>query len=153
MAELTVSTVVRAAPQQVWDHLVAWDVQGEWMLLTRVRGTVQGGHGVGGGIEGWTGIGPVGFLDTMIIRVWEPPVRCVVRHTGRLVRGSGAFEITDLGDGRCRFTWSEWLVLPLGLLGRLGWPLVRPVARAGLSYSLRRFAQAVEADAAGPAAA
>jgi hypothetical protein len=80
----------------------------------------------------------------MTIRVWEPPVRCVVRHTGRFVRGSGAFEITDLGDGRSRFTWSEWLDLPLGLPGRLGWPLVRPLMRAGVGFSLRRFARAVE---------
>ena len=144
MAELTESVVVAAPPQAVWDRLVDWDAQGEWMLLTRVRGTEQHGQGVGAGIEGWTGLGPLVVHDTMTIRVWEPPVRCVVRHTGRFVRGSGAFEITDLGDGRSRFTWSEWLDLPLGLLGRLGWPLVRPVMRAGVGFSLRRFARAVE---------
>jgi len=145
MAQLTESVEVAAAPQVVWDRLVDWDRQGEWMLLTRVRGTEQGGRGVGGGIEGWTGIGKVGFLDTMTIRVWEPPVRCVVRHTGRLVRGSASFEVVDLGAGRSRFVWSEWLDLPFGALGRWGWPLVRPAMRAGVRTSLRRFARAAEA--------
>lgn len=143
MAELRVPVEVAAPPAAVWAALVDWDSQGEWMLGTRVRGTVQNGQGVGGGIEGWTGIGRLGFLDTMVITVWEPGVRCVVRHTGRVVRGSGAFEIEDLGDGRSRFVWSEYLDLPLGRLGRLGWPLVRPVFRAGVRHSLRRFARLV----------
>ena len=147
MAELIESVVVAAPQQAVWDRFIQWESQGDWMLLTRVRTTSAQGHGVGAGLEGWTGIGRLGFLDTMTIRVWEPPVRCVVRHTGRFVRGSGAFEITDLGDGRSRFTWSEWLDLPLGMLGRVGWLLVRPVMRLGVQASLRRFARSVEAAA------
>ncbi len=135
--------VVEAPPAAVWDALVDWDRQGEWMLGTRVRGTTNGGQGVGGGIEGWTGIGPIGFLDTMVITAWEPGVRCVVRHTGRVVRGSGAFEIEDLGGGRSRFLWSEYLDLPFGRVGRWGWPVVRPLLRAGVLHSLRRFARQV----------
>lgn len=145
MAEISVSVDVQASPQRVWDALVDWDRQGEWMLLTRVRGTTQNGQGVGGGIEGWTGIGPLGVLDTMVIRTWEPPRRCIVRHTGRIVRGSGAFEVEDLGDGRSRFRWAEYLDLPLGVLGRLGWPLVKPGMAWGVRYSLRKFAALVEA--------
>ncbi|MDP9397086.1 MAG: SRPBCC family protein [Actinomycetota bacterium] len=147
MPELRESVDVAVAPQQVWDTLVHWERQGEWMLLTKVRATVRDGQGVGGGIEGWTGVGPVGVLDEMEIRVWEPPHRVVTRHLGRVVRGGGAFEITDLGDGRSRFTWSEWLDLPLGVLGRLGWPLARPFVRAGFVISLRRFKRYVEAGA------
>jgi uncharacterized protein YndB with AHSA1/START domain len=141
MAELIESVEIDAAPQRVWDALVDWDRQGEWMMLTQVRRTAQGGQGVGGGIEARTGVGPIGFVDPMEIRVWEPPHRCVVRHTGRVVRGGGAFEIIDLGGGRSRFTWSEWLDLPLGLLGQLGWLPARPVVRAGIRRSLRRFAR------------
>jgi hypothetical protein len=33
--------------------------------------------------------GPAGFTDTMKITEWDPPRRCVVRHTGRAVRGTG----------------------------------------------------------------
>ena len=36
----------------------------------------------------------------MTIVVWEPPHRAVVRHTGRVVRGSGAFEVRELVGGR-----------------------------------------------------
>lgn len=32
-------------------------------------------------------------------------------------------------------------MLPLGVLGQLGWPLVRPAMRAGLDLSMRRFAR------------
>ncbi|HXV93884.1 MAG TPA: SRPBCC family protein, partial [Pseudonocardia sp.] len=57
----------------------------------------------------------------------------------------GVFEVVDLGGGRSRFVWSELLDLPLGALGRLGWPLVRPVFAAGVQQSLRRMARLVEA--------
>jgi hypothetical protein len=68
----------------------------------------------------------------------------VVRHTGRVERGSGAFEVEALAAGRSRVVWSEWIELPLGLLGRLGWPLVRPVLRQLVQVSLRRLARQVE---------
>lgn len=145
MAEIALSVDMTATPEQVWAALTSWDTQRDWMLLTKVRGTVQNGQGVGGGIEGWTGIRRLGVLDTMVIRTWEPPSRCIVRHTGRVVRGAGAFEVADLGSGRSRFTWSEYLDLPLGVLGRVGWPLVKPVMALGVRYSLRRFARLVEA--------
>ena len=147
MAEVSVTVDVAAPAQQVWDALTDWDRQGDWMLLTRVRSTTNGGQGVGGGIEGWTGIGPFGVLDTMVIRTWEPPLRCVVRHTGRLVRGAGAFEVVATGPQSSRFLWAEYLDLPFGPLGRLGWPLVRPAMTWGVRFSLRRFARSVEAAA------
>jgi hypothetical protein len=62
-----------------------------------------------------------------------------------VVRGSGSFEVHDTGSGRSWVVWSEWIDLPLGLLGRLGWPLVRPLVRAGVAFSLRRLAKHVQA--------
>jgi hypothetical protein len=41
--------------------------------------------------------------------------------------------------------WSEDLELPLGLVGRLGFPVVRPMFLAGVRASLARLAAAVEA--------
>jgi hypothetical protein len=79
----------------------------------------------------------------MVITVWEPPRRAVVRHVGKVVRGSGAFEVEDLGAGRSRVVWSEWVLLPLGVLGRLAWPVVRLPLRALVQVSLRRFARYV----------
>ncbi|MGH8969063.1 MAG: SRPBCC family protein [Actinomycetes bacterium] len=135
MAELAVSADLDAPAVPVWNALTDWDVHDRWMLGTRATG----GHGVGATIEAFTGIGRIGFLDTMTIVVWEPPHRAVVRHTGRVVRGSGSFVVHELPGGRSRVVWSEWIALPLGLLGRLGWPLLRPLVRASVRLSLRRL--------------
>ena len=142
-AHVSVSVLVSAPVQEVWDATTDWERQSEWMLGTRVRGTAQGGQGVGGGIEAWTGVGRIGFLDTMVITAWEPPYRCLVEHTGRAFKGSGAFEVADEGAGVSRLTWTEDIELPLGALGRIGWPVVRPLVRLGISHSLGKLAAAV----------
>jgi hypothetical protein len=80
----------------------------------------------------------------MEITLWEPPRRCHVLHTGRLVKGTGAFEVESRGPQRSTFVWREDLELPLGLLGRLGWPLVKPFFAYGVKLSLKRFARWVE---------
>lgn len=144
-ATLVLTVDVDAPVEQTWAGATDWAGQGEWMLGTRVWPTAQDGQGVGGGIEAFTGVGPLGFLDRMQITLWEPPRRCHVLHLGRVVRGTGAFEVEPLPGDRSRFVWREDLELPLGALGRLGWPLVRPVFAAGVQLSLRRFARWVEA--------
>ena len=141
MAELVVTAEVSAPAQDVWDVLTDWKQHDRWMLLT----SASGGGAEGASIQAFTGVGRLGIHDPMTIVVWEPPRRCVVRHTGRVVRGSGAFEVQELGPGRSRIVWSEWLDLPLGALGRLGWLLVRPLARLGVARSLRRLGRLVEA--------
>lgn len=149
-----VQSVPVAAPATVtWAAAVDWDAQGTWLLGTRVRATAQDGAGVGGRIEAFTGVWRLGFLDLMEVTLWEPPRRCHVRHTGRVVRGTGAFEVQERGPGASVFVWQEDLELPLGRLGRLGWPLVRPFFTAGLRLSLKRFARWVEAGAPGASSA
>lgn len=140
MAELVVEQVVAAPAERVWDVLTDWEVHDRWMLFTKA----EGGRAEGESISAFTGIGRFGFLDTMTITVWEPPRRAVVRHTGRVVRGSGAFEVEPLGDHRSRIVWSEWVDLPFGLLGRLAWPVVRVAVRLGVQVSLRRLGTYVE---------
>ena len=152
-ATLVLRTDVDAPVEQTWAGAVDWAGQGEWMLGTTVRPTKQGGQGVGGGIAAFTGLGPLGFLDTMVITRWEPPRSCHVLHTGRVVRGTGAFDVEPRGEGRSTFVWREDLELPLGAIGRMGWPLVRPLFAFGVRLSLRRFARWVEAGRAARAAA
>jgi carbon monoxide dehydrogenase subunit G len=137
----------QAPAAAAWAAVTDWERQGQWMPGTRVRATTQGGRGVGGGIEAWTGIGPLGFLDTMVITVWEPPHRCVVRHTGRLVRGGGAFEVADAPDGASTLTWIEELDLPGGALGRFGWRLIEPVVRHAVARALGKLAASIAAAA------
>lgn len=145
IGHVSVSVLVHAPAQVVWEATTDWERQSRWMLGTTVRGTANGGRGVGGGIEAWTGIGPLGFLDTMVITAWEPPHRCLVEHTGRLIKGTGAFEVVadPQRPGASTLTWVEDVELPLGALGRLGWLLLRPVIRLGVAHSLGRLAAAV----------
>jgi carbon monoxide dehydrogenase subunit G len=146
--ELTETVDVDAPPMRVWAALTDWVRQGEWMLGTDVRTVGGPAQGVGGRIEARTGVPArrgrrLGVLDSMVITRWEPPHRVDVRHTGRVVRGTGIFEVRPRGTGST-FVWTEGLDLPLGALGRLGWPLVRPVMAAGVRLSLRRFARFAE---------
>jgi uncharacterized protein YndB with AHSA1/START domain len=147
--ELVEQVDVAAPPEQVWAALVDWDRQGEWMLLTDVRAVDGDGQGVGGRLAAVTGVRlpggllrgrRLGVLDSMLITAWEFPHRVDVRHTGRVVRGTGTFAVRPREDGGSTFVWTEDLDLPLGALGRAGWPLVRPVMAAGVRFSLRRFA-------------
>jgi hypothetical protein len=143
-ASLVLRVDVDAPPEEVFAAATDWAGQGEWMLGTKVWPTRYRGQGVGGHVSAWTGFGPLGFLDTMEITRWDPPRACHVLHTGRLVRGPGRFDV-EPRPGGSTFVWSEELELPLGALGRAGWPLVKPFAAAGILLSLKRFARWVEA--------
>jgi hypothetical protein len=143
---LPVPIEVDAPAEAVWAYVTDWERQGEWMLGTRVRVTGGDGRGAGTTLRAVTGLGPLGVVDTMEVVAFTPPSgeqpgRAAVRHTGRVIRGEGYFEVVPLGPQRCRFTFTELIDLPLGALGRLGWPLARPVVKAGFAASLRRMAR------------
>ena len=145
-AHIAVDVVIDAPPEAVWSAVTDWPRQSEWMLGTVVRSTDLDGVGVGGGLEAFTGVGRLGFLDTMVITEWDPPRRCVVLHTGKVVKGLGIFEVVALPGGRSRFVWAEELDLPLGILGKAGWPIVRPGFAWGVRRSLQKLARDVEAE-------
>src|SRR6266568_8713259 len=134
--EVTSRVLVKAEPERVWQVAMNWSRQREWMWGTQVRG----GTGAGAEVVARTGIGPVGFTDTMVITQWDPPRRCVVRHTGRVVRGLGIFEVTPSGQPT-EFRWTEQLLLPWPLSGSIGRRVVAVVAGQALSAALRRFAR------------
>jgi carbon monoxide dehydrogenase subunit G len=135
--DVTAQVRVPADAERVWQAATDWSRQGEWIWATRVRG----GQGLGAAVTGWTGVGPVGFTDTMVITEWDPPRRCVVEHTGRVIRGAGIFEVRANG-AESEFRWTEQLRLPLPAgLGRLVAAVVRPLAERALASSLRRFAR------------
>jgi hypothetical protein len=114
------------------------------MLGTKVWPVDGDGTGVGGKIEAFTGIWRIGFLDTMEITTWEPPRLCDVNHTGRVVRGTGTFEVVATSESTSKFIWSEDLDLPLGLLGKVGFFFVKPGFVYGVRKSLEKFASQVE---------
>jgi hypothetical protein len=148
-AELTIPVDVGVPASVLWETVSDFPGQSDWMLGTRVELTGGDGRSVGSTLRAVTGAGPLGVADTMEITEWTEqeggPRRAVVRHTGRVVRGEGVFAVVELGPRRSRFLWTELLDLPLGALGRAGWPLVRPVFRAGVAHSLRRMAEQTEA--------
>ncbi|MFD0683175.1 SRPBCC family protein [Actinomadura fibrosa] len=125
-----------ASPDRLFAVLTDWPRHAEWMPFTRA----EGGHGVGAGLDAWTGVGPVGFTDTMVITEWRPGSRVAVRHTGDLVRGEAFFKIVPDGRGS-RIVWAECVDLPLGVLGRIGWLAVGPLMRAFMGIGLRRLAR------------
>jgi hypothetical protein len=136
--EITSRVLIAAEPERVWQVAMDWSRQHEWIWATQVRG----GAGTGAEVVARTGIGPAGFTDTMVITEWDPPRRCVVRHTGRVVRGLGIFEVTGSGPGS-EFRWTERLQLPWPLSGWLGRLLVGPAGRWSLDASLARLARLV----------
>lgn len=128
MTRLVLRVPVAAPAARTWAALTDWERQGEWMLATRVRVTAGDGAGVGTELSAFTGVGPLGFTDTMRVTAWEPPLRCAVDHTGRLVRGTGEFLVVPHGT-TSELVWTEDVPLPLAL-----------VFAPGVKLSLRRFA-------------
>ncbi|HKS45523.1 MAG TPA: SRPBCC family protein [Amycolatopsis sp.] len=144
MTDLVFSVAVAAPAGTTWLALTDWSRQHEWMIGTEVRVVRGDGRSVGSRLAAFTGLRGVGFTDTMEITTWEPPIRCTVRHLGRLVRGTGAFHVQAKGPQSSTLVWSESLRLPFGPLGTLGWPAVKPAFVLGVRQSLRRFARFAE---------
>ncbi len=119
--------------------------QERWVIATRLY-AIDGPSSiprVGSRMAAFTGFAGVGFLDTMVVTEYDPPHRWVTRHEGDFVRGIGIFQVDPTPAG-CRFTWAEELDLPFGVLGRVGWVVVKPLARLGLAASLRRMSRQIK---------
>jgi carbon monoxide dehydrogenase subunit G len=139
---LTLQVDVAAPPQLVWEVVTDWVGQGDWMMGTRVR-VLDDEPGVGQRIEAFSGVGRLGVWDSMTITRWEPPHRVDVVHTGRVIRGTGVFEVVPASAGSV-FVWSEDLEIPMGAIGRAGWSLVRPAFAAAVQSSLHKMAAIAE---------
>jgi hypothetical protein len=137
---------IAEAPERVWSFMVDWPRQSEWIPATKVWAVTEGA-GVGAQIEAWTGLGRIGYLDTMTITGWDPPRRCEVLHTGRMMRGEGGFVIAPAGPGCTRLEWWERFVMPGGPLGRLLRPPARPVLAMGVRLALRSLRRGIEQQA------
>jgi uncharacterized protein YndB with AHSA1/START domain len=144
MEHIELEVLVQAPALQVWNAITNWQAQSDWMLGTKVWPVNGDGTGVGGQIEAFTGIWRIGFLDTMEITAWNPPTKCDVLHTGRVVRGTGTFEVVATSDSTSKFIWSEDLDLPLGVIGKVGFTIVKPGFVYGVRRSLEKFADLVE---------
>ena len=133
---------VDAPVDVVWRAALDWTAQERWMPLTTVEVVAGDGESVGTRVVARTGVGRLAAVDPMVVDVWQPPLRCEVRHEGRVVRGRGVFRVEKLDAHRSRFTWEEELPKAglYGALARLGAPLNRAV----FGVAVRRFARWVE---------
>lgn len=139
--------LINAPAEKVWSSIADWESQSAWMLQTKVIRTSEIAEGVGVRIEAFTGpfyrLFPrykfLGLLDLMEVTRWEPPHRCDVNHYGKILKGSGKFEVVALDSSHTTFHWSEEVIAP--------WPifvLVKPFLWIGVKISLARFARLLE---------
>jgi hypothetical protein len=142
--EVTASVVVRASTEKVYAAFTAWERQGDWIPLTRVR-IVSGDGGEGSLLEAVTAIGPAVLRDEMRVDRLDPPYEVRVVHCGKLLRGPGVMRCTPLAGDRTQMVWHEWFQLPTGIAGRMAWTVMWPGSKLSLNYALRRFASLVEA--------
>ena len=74
----------------------------------------------------------------MEVTKWQPPTRCHVVHIGRIIRGTGKFELVEKKNVTT-FYWSEEIIAPAILLA-----ILKPFILLGVRISLRKFARLVE---------
>ena len=137
---ISARTYVDADQRSVFNAVTDWNLQSKWIFATKVTGNGNDSHQLGGKLEAFTGYGSFGFMDTMTITKWDPPHTCEVTHTGKIVKGSGLFEVS-IENGKTYFTWTEYTELPFGIIGKAGWIIVGPLTKIGMKISLRRFSK------------
>lgn len=144
---LATSQLINAPATKVWEAIADWEGQSKWMLQTKVIRTSEIAEGVGVQIEAFTGplhrIYPrfksIGLLDLMEVTRWEPPHRCDVIHYGKVLKGSGTFEVIALDSEHATFAWSEEVQAPW-----LIFIVMKPFILLGVKISLARFARLLE---------
>ena len=133
---IAISLKINAPIQKVWDSLVQWEKQGEWMLQTKVWVTSEITEGVGTSINAVTGVGSFGVLDSMTVTSWQPPHTCDVLHTGKIIKGTGRFHLREITSDTTIFDWSEEVIAP-----RVLFLMMLPALYIGVRISLSRFAR------------
>ena len=137
--EFRITIKIKAPVNKVWNELVTWRNQGNWMALTKVESSDIGpdDSGIGTTIKAFTGIGKFGLLDLMTVTDWQPPYFCRVDHYGKIIKGIGEFKLTEVGD-ETRFDWYEEIIAPKAILF-----IVKPFILFAVFLSLRKFAGSI----------
>ncbi|MGI9017431.1 MAG: SRPBCC family protein [Euzebya sp.] len=132
----------------VWSVLTDWESQSEWMAdahSVTVTSPHRAGLGVTIRVPTDIALGLV-VMDEMQVTEWVVRRKIGVRHTGRFIKGTGAFElqptVTPAGGGGTLFTWSEQIDAPLG---RLGDAILRYTAVPYVARVFRRSLRALKA--------
>lgn len=147
---LEVDTVIAAPRQHVWNVLTTWERQPEWMLDAKDV-IVMTPERTGEGVTLRCPTNLLGFTvqDIMRVTAYDEPNRLAVTHLGKIITGSGAFELSDTADGGTHVLWWEEIDPPLGVVGEYGARIVvLPIIRRIFARSLRNFTAVCETDVA-----
>ncbi len=143
---LRVCTTIEAPPEVTWSAIARIETHVEWMAdAEAIRFTSVSREGVGTEFECDTKVGFARLTDRMSITEWRPGVAMGVDHRG-VVRGTGRFDLSRLGDNRTRFCWDERLTLPWWMGGLIGELAARPVLARLWRGNLARLKDVVERD-------
>ena len=142
-SDVSLTVMLPTSLDRAYAAITNWEAQSDWMIGTKVWLSRGDGSSVDSEISAFTGIGKLGFLDTMTITKLTPPHSVEVLHTGKVLRGEGRFELTEVSANQTRFDWFERVEIPFGYLGLLAWWLIRPGFTFGVWYSLRKLAKSL----------
>jgi uncharacterized protein YndB with AHSA1/START domain len=144
---LEIEVPVDAPRTVVWDVLTDWERQADWMLDAKaVHVLTPDREGPGVTIRVPTNLLGVTVQDVIRVTRWEAPRLLEVVHLGRVITGTGAFELQDdPRTGGTVLTWWEEAEPPLGTLGAWGArTLALPVLERIFRRSLGNLAKLAE---------
>ncbi len=143
MAPFCLERAASCSVDRLWSTITNFADYGQWLPLTRMTQD-EGEPGVGWSFAGWSGIGPLGFLDPMTIDRWQPPDsggvgEFSVTKRGRVLAGWAQVVVRPGVDPQhSHLEWTEEIRLRPHRLGVRLAPVLDPVNRA-------MFARAVDA--------
>ena len=145
---IKISVILPCSRERAWQAIADWEGQGNWMLQSKVWVISQIREGVGTSIAAFTGpfyksypkFSALGLLDTMVVTKWQPPIRCDVLHTGKVLKGTGTFELIEISQSATRFNWSEDIEC-----SRLQFLAIYPFLWIGVRISLARLSTSLRA--------
>ena len=120
MGSIRVAIDINASTQRVWEVVEPIERHVDWMAdAVAIRFKTDQTRGTGTEFYCDTKVGPIKLVDEMKITSWVPEKAMGVTHTG-VVTGTGEFTLEELTPTTTRFVWTEVLVFPWWLGGKLG---------------------------------
>ncbi|MGH8911809.1 MAG: SRPBCC family protein [Acidimicrobiia bacterium] len=144
MTPVSTSILVEAPAAAVWVELSDLASHVEWMTDAETidfETVTTSGEGVRMRVH--TRIGPLRTVDVIEVTEWDPVRRIGVSHRG-LISGYGSFDLAALAGGT-RITWSEDLIFPMWLGGRVTAWFARPILAAVWRRNLAALKRRIEA--------
>jgi hypothetical protein len=146
---MRIGATFAATPEATWAVIEHLESHVDWMAdAVAITFATDQHAGVGTRFDCYTRIGPIRLIDAMSITRWVPGEAMGVDHVG-VVRGTGVFTLSWLGDQLTRFSWEEQLTFPWWLGGTAGEWVARPLLTRIWRGNLARLKRVVEASQRG----